>query len=410
MKFTDKSISALKSRSARYEVWEDGRTGFGLRVSVKGRKTWLYLYRFRGKPRRLSIGVYPAIGMAKAHRLHAEASEMLARGSDPGAVAVDQRIAERNAETVGELIDEYLTRYAEPRKRDKGASDKRALNADIRPRWGDMKAKDIVRRDVIRLLDSVVERGSPIQANRLLQVTRKMFTFGVQRGILESSPCNLIERPSPEHARTRVLDTAEIKSVWTNLDSSKMHAGTRLALKLLLVTGQRRGEVVAAPWSEFDLDAAVWYIPAARIKNGHAHSVPLSDLALDLLSQAKTLSLDSEWVFPGLPRERGRHMDPAAVSRAVRANREHFDIEAFTPHDLRRTFTSGMAKLGIDRLVVQRLLNHLDQSVTGKHYDQYDRWTERVNAMATWSKQLNEIVTGQDETEPGNVVRLQSGL
>ena len=145
------------------------------------------------------------------------------------------------------LIDEYLTRYAEPRKRDKGASDKRALNADIRPRWGDMKAKDIVRRDVIRLLDSVVERGSPIQANRLLQVTRKMFTFGVQRGILESSPCNLIERPSPEHARTRVLDTAEIKSVWTNLDSSKMHAGTRLALKLLLVTGQRRGEVVAAP-------------------------------------------------------------------------------------------------------------------------------------------------------------------
>ena len=407
MRFTDRSIAALKPKPGRYEVWEDGRTGLGVRVSPSGRKTWVYLYRFDGKPRRMTIGIYPALGLASARVQHSTAREQLGRDIDPGSLRVAQRHADRRAETVSDLIDEYLSKYARPKKRDKGKADERALNREVLPLWGRKKAKAITRRDVIRLLDGIVERGSPIMANRLLEIVRRMFAFGVERGILEDSPCILVKPPSPERARDRTLSADEIKTLWSKLDSAKMRDGTKLALRLLLVTGQRRSEVVMAPWSEFNTEAATWDIPAERTKNGCPHSVPLSSLALDLLAQAKKLAVESGWVFPGPSEAKRVTMTPGAVSQAVHANLAHFGIEPFSPHDLRRTFTSGMSELGIDRLTEQRLLNHLDQTVTGRHYDRYNRWPERVRAMDAWATHLIEITTS--EAMPENVVKLPTG-
>ena len=141
MQFTDRGIAALKPKPERFEVWEDGRTGLGVRVSPKGRKSWVYMYRHGGKPRRMGLGTYPAISLASAHVKHARAKELLAKGADPGAQQIERNRAERNAETVVDLIEEYLEKWAKPRKRS-AAEDERVLHKDVLPAWGKRKAKE----------------------------------------------------------------------------------------------------------------------------------------------------------------------------------------------------------------------------------------------------------------------------
>ncbi len=204
MKLTDRTIKALKPKTERYEAWESGRTGLGVRVSPAGRKSWIYMYRFDGKPRRMTLGTYPAIGLANARVKHAQAKETLEKGSDPGALHVEKRRAERKAETVQNLVDEYLEKYARPRKRSAG-EDERILLKDVLPAWGKRKAKDIRRRDVILLLDGIVERGAPVAANRTLGVIRRMFNFAVARDLLDATPVAMVKAPAKETRRDRVL-------------------------------------------------------------------------------------------------------------------------------------------------------------------------------------------------------------
>ena len=400
MRLTDRSIKALTAKPERYEVWEDGRTGLGIRVSPKGRKSWIYMYRFERRPRRMTLGLYPKLSLANARVLHAKAKELKEDGIDPGTVHVEKRRAERNAETVAELVEEYLERYARPNKRSADA-DERALKKEVLPVWGNRKAKSVTRREVIRLLDEIVDRGSPVMANRLLGMLKRMFAFAVERDILESSPCFMVKAPTKEAPRDRVLSQPEISTFWHALETAKMSSLTRLALKLLLVTGQRRDEIVSASWSEFDLENGAWEIPAERSKSGRAHRTPLSPLALDLLSELRNMGNGSPWLFPS-PKP-GQPMAPAAVTHALRNNLDQIAVERFTPHDLRRTCASGMAELGISRFVVARVLGHSDRSITGV-YDRFEYWPQMKQALDAWSQRLMEIVSG--EPPASNVVSL----
>ncbi len=263
MKLTVRGLDALKPKAERYEVWEDGRTGLGVRVSPAGRKSWVFMYRFNGKARRMGLGTYPAVGLASARVKHAKAKELLTKGDDPCALHVEKRRAERQAETVADLAAEYLEKWAKPRKRS-AAEDERILNKDVLPAWGKRKAKDIRRRDVILLLDEIVERGSPMQANRTLAVVRRMFNFGISRDILDATPVAMVRAPAKENQRERVLAPEEIRVFWNGLDKAPMSPAIKLALKLELVTGQRKGELVGAALPEFDFEENVWTIPAER--------------------------------------------------------------------------------------------------------------------------------------------------
>lgn len=416
MRFTNKSIAALKPKAARYEVWEDGRTGLGVRIAPTGRKSWLYMYRFEGRPRRMTLGVYPRLGLADAHVLHANARKTKEGGVDPGAVLVEQKRAERHAETVKDLINEYLERYARPNKRS-ATADERALKKEVEPLWGNRKAKSITRRDVIKLLDDIVTRGSPVMANRLLEMIRRMFAFAVERDTLETSPCQMVKAPAKETSRDRVLTSVEIQTFSQGLHKANMSSLTALSLRLMLVTAQRRAEIVAAPWVEFDLGERVWEIPAGRTKTGNTHRVPLSPMALDLLADIREASKDSPWLFPS-PKD-DKPMDPAVVSHAVR-NTFQADAERkengqdlvwsglgrLTPHDLRRTAASHMTEIGISRLVVSKILAHVDSSTTGV-YDRYEYWPEKCSAMNAWASRLQEIISA--EPNRSNVVPLAAG-
>ena len=181
MPFTDKQVAALKPKPERYEKKEPGRTGLGIRVTPKGRKSWTFVYRYGGKQKRMVFGTYPRMGLADAHIALDEAKKKLEHDVDPGLELAEEREAERNSETVADLVDEYLERHARKvMKTTSAREDERQLNREVVPEWGQRRAKDITRRDIIKLLDRIEDRGSPVHAqqDRRAVITRVQVRYG----------------------------------------------------------------------------------------------------------------------------------------------------------------------------------------------------------------------------------------
>jgi integrase len=397
MKFTVRGIAALKPKANRYDVLESDGHGFGIRVAPSGRKSWIYLYHHGGRLRRMTLGTYPNMTLADAHKAHAAARAAVKQGEDPAAKHVQARHEALHAPTVEKLAHEYLERWAKPHKRS-WREDERMLTKDVLPVWGRRKATEIRRRDVIALLDGIHDRGAPIQANRTLACTRKMYNFALQRDLIESNPCMLIKAPGKEHRRDRILSADEIYRFWTGLANAPMWPGTALVLKFQLVTTQRKGEIISMRWEDISND--VWTIPAEHARNGLPHRVLLLTLASQLLSQAKQLG-DSPWVFPG--RKPSTHISGDSVSYALYRNREVLGLTDLTPHDLQRTAASHMTGMGISRLVVAKILNHVESGITAV-YDRHSYDAEKRQALNAWGRKLRSII----DKDFNNVVFLQS--
>jgi integrase len=225
-----------------------------------------------------------------------------------------------------------------------------------------------------------------------------MYNFALQRDLIESNPCMLIKAPGKENRRDRILSPDEIYRFWTGLAHAPMWPGTAIALKLQLVTVQRKGEIISMRWE--DISNTMWTIRGEYSKNGLPHRVPLSPLALELLSQAKQLG-DSPWVFPSLKRD--VHIREDSVSYALYRNREVLGLADLMPHDLRRTAASHMTGMGISRLVVAKILNHAERGITAV-YDRHRYDAEKRQALDAWGRRLQSILHGK----PNNIVPLQS--
>ncbi len=390
MKFTDRQVRNLKPQEKRYEI--RGPDGLSLRVSPSGRKVWSFWYRFQGETRRMLLGAYPAITVAKAHERHGKALSDLEHGIDPGPIVTEARRADREADTIGDLAHEYIERHAKPNKRS-WKTDQEILDREILPHWKKKKAKDISRRDAIALLDGIKARGSPTSANRTLAIVRKMFNWALSRDMIPSNPCAGILRPSPEKARDRVLESKELETVWKALNAAPDDL-LSIPLQLILATAQRPGEVLGARWSEIDLESKWWLLPGDRTKNGLAHRVPLSSLALRLLANARFRGTGSDLVFSS-PRGK-KALTRQALARRMRALCGELQIPKATPHDLRRTAASHMTAAGISRLVVSKILNHSDPSITAI-YDRFSYDPEKQAALETWGRRLERLGAAQKE-------------
>ncbi|MCX5888447.1 MAG: integrase arm-type DNA-binding domain-containing protein [Deltaproteobacteria bacterium] len=414
-KLTDFQIKNLKAKDKRYTEW--GERGFGVRVTPNGVKTFIFKYRFDGKVRWMTLGIYPQMTLADAHEAHGDAWKVLRQGIDPGAQAIEDREVERQAPTVAYLASKYLEEWAMPRKRS-WKTDKRILEKDVLPEWGRRKVRDITRRDVKDLLRKVLDRGG-IMANRTLALIRKMFNYAVDElEIISVSPCLKIKAPAPENQRDRVLTAEEIRGFWHGLDGEGMktiNPFIRFALKLELATAQRKGECCAAAWEEIDLEEGWWTIPAEKTmlrenhgvedglaKNKLPHRVHLTALAIKILQAAKALSGDSPWVFPS-PRT-NRPITPPAVNHAMRLRLNSLGF-TFVPHDLRRTAASHMTGMGISRLVVSKILNHAERGVTAV-YDRHSYDGEKRQALDSWGRKLQAIIEGTKS----NVVSMIRGV
>jgi integrase len=368
------------------DYWDTKIRGFGLRVSQGGRKVWVVMYRHQGRQRRYTIGTFPKLSLADARE---EARLALAR-VETGTDVAEVKQATRQGDTFGELVERYMAEHAAVKNKPGTLREKRKL-AKALAQWAHRKAGDITRREIIALVDGIAARGARIRANRMVAFISSVFSFAVAKEIVPANPAFRIPKPGLENERERVLTDAEIKAVWAALDNEP--ARIAAIFKLALLTGQRRGEVCGMQWAELDLNAGWWSIPAERTKNRLAHRVPLGPQALAILitlkAETQKASSPSVFVFRS-----ARHLGQPLLNihkplaRLMGSTGVNFRV-----HDLRRTAATGMAQIGIPRLVISQILNHREGGVT-QIYDRYSYDREKRMALIKWDDHLRQIVTG----------------
>jgi integrase len=413
---TDVTIKKLLSTppAERREVPDGKIAGLYFVHQPSGATSWALRYRADGASRKLTLGNFPALTLAQARRKAEEARGRIARGEDPAAAKTAARAAaraEKEAETdlVENVVEKFIERHAKAQTRD-WRETKRLLERNAVARWKGRRLSSIAPPQIHDLLDSIIDRGSPIVANRVLTQLKVMAEFAVQRGIIAVNPFAGIKAPSSERgrARERVLDDDETKLVWRASDELGGPFGA--IIKILLLTGGRRDEVADMEWRELDLEARLWTLPAARSKNGRQHSIPLSDKAMEVLRSLPRIER-SKFVFTASRPKPISGFDywKRALDRAIAERAEASPIPGWVLHDLRRTVATNLQRLGVRLEVTEAVLNHVSGSRAGivGVYQKHDYAAEKRQALDAWAKRLAEIVSG--ETPAANVVEFATG-
>jgi integrase len=383
----------------RITYWDKILPGFGLRISAKGRRTWLAMYRVRGKLVAETFGTTALIPSLSDARERARESLLAAkRGVNPVAERRAQAAKAEGATktTLEAVFALYVQRQLRPKTSTRTAKAVVQYFAkDVLPRLGKRDISDISSKDIERLLDGVIARGAPVAANRLLSRLRTFFRWCVKRGEIERDPTAMLDKPEKETARDRILSDDEIVLFWRAADKVDWPYGP--LAQLLLLTAQRRNEVAEIEWTEFDLDKQLWVIPKERSKNGMAHEVHLSPLACEILAKLPRIN-SSRYVFTTTGAK------PVSVWTGAKASLDKHigEIPHWTLHDLRRTAASRMARFAPPH-VVDKILNHSGKiSGVAAVYNRYQYSDERQIALNNWSRYLENLLN----PEPTNVIPL----
>jgi integrase len=385
---TDRQIAAIKPRTTRVEYVDEKVPGLALRVTPNGAKSWTVRYRHRGRLRRLTLGNAGVIPLVKARERVRDLLHDASKGADPAT----EKQAGRKAETIGDLAELYIDKWAKPKKRSWKADDN-LLRNKVLPRWRHRAIADITRQDVRQLVEQVAEAGAPIVANRVAALLSKVFAFALDRDLVPASPAVRIPRPGQEQARDRVLTEDELRALWQSFDALEPAMGAFYKLRLL--TAQRGGEVAAMRWQDVDIDGGWWTVPSASSKNKLAHRVPLNGPALAILAALLATAKKEEALV--LVGARGKRQQANAAAT--------FGIEDFRGHDLRRTAASLMASAGVPRLTISKILNHVERGVT-KVYDRHSYDPEKKAALNWWATKLLAILEDKDR---GRVLPFAAG-
>lgn len=377
---TDKSLKALKPKAKRYEVHDILCPGFSARVSIRGTISFSVKYRYGVKQRRLSLGVYPRVSLAKAREIAMDALRQVDDGIDPGSRRRQPGFL------VEAVVDDYIRQYARPNNRSWNET-QRILNRELVSVHGQRDIRKITRANILEIMDAASERGARYQSNRILANVRKMFNWCIERGIVETNPTTGIRKQHKEVARDRILDDDEIVRLLNACEQDSYPY--KQYVPLLLTTAQRRGELANMCWSELDLDRQTWIIPAERSKNGKPHVVPLSDYAMKLLDEMPQF-VDCDRVFTTT-----RVTSISGFSKALRRLHAVSGTTDWHLHDLRRTATSGMARLGVAPYVAEKVLNHISGVISGVAavYNRHDYMNEKREALDKWGEYLSQLTT-----------------
>lgn len=418
-----KADAPEKGQRFIFDDHRDAPRGFGLRITSAGGKAFILKYTVDGRDRRKTIGNWPTWSLEAAR---AEAHDLM-RGISMGNDPLEAKRRRRAEPTVKELAVEWLDLHATGLKSE-GAIRGYILN-DLVPAIGNMKVSDVRRRDVIEVVE-VKAIKTPRAAAQVLLYARKLMDHATDRDYIPANPLAGLKPssikvrgrrdPLKSVVRGRILDSAEIKSLWDNAETAGFHKLTALALKLVLLTGQRPGEVAGMHVQE--IDGRRWTIPAARRgKTETAHTIHLTDAAMDIIEAAKAEIMrlskrrDEPWggfIFETAP---GRPITNAALCRAVDRSHEALgakDVQPWgrwTPHDLRRTMRTGLSACKVRPDIAELTIGHTKQGIIAV-YDQHGFDDERRAAIEVWEQRLLRIVAGQDPdaARADNVVMLEA--
>jgi integrase len=424
---TDRRIRALRPAppGKRYIEPDAQVAGFGVRVTDRGHKSFVLVARFGGaaQPAPRSIGDYPTMSLAKARDIAREWKEDIKRGVDPRdkaeAVRRDAEAAKRVAEreqantfraAFGAFNQEHLSTLRT------GVVVAGVFEKHVMPVFGDRLLAEITRAEGNELLRSIaIAKRTPTSARRIKSYLHNFGRWCEEDGRIEESPFASLKRFGKEQARDRVLSALEIRAIWQA--SAAMGVFGR-AVRLMLATGQRRGEVGDMEWREIDVAGRLWSLPRERMKADRAHLVPLSPLALSILNDCERERMGAHVL--STRHARGGHTVPLSGWSKFKARLDPLAVKALREltgdpeatmspwrlHDLRRTCASLMTAGGVARLTVSKVLGHAEQGVTGKHYDLYEYLNEKRLALDLWGARLAAIVEGREG--PDNVVALEA--
>jgi integrase len=397
IRLTKRAIDALPTAKSDTVFWDTGFPGFGMKVTPKGRKVFIVLYRIGGagsKLRKYTIGPY---GRVTLHQARVAAQKVFAaklEGRDP---AAEKRAARRRivADRVEDLLETFVALHLSQNR--SGGEIARLLRREVGKTWGEKSVHEITKRDVVELVSAIEQRGAPVAANKALKSIKTFLRWCVGRAVLDQSPAEGVPLPSKEVARDRVLDDDELAQVILAARSIGDPYGG--IVELLALTGQRREEVARLQREELDLAQRIWTLPKSRTKNGKAHVVHLSEQSMAVLIGPDQ---PGPYVFSLLGTKPFQDF-----SGAKRRLDQLSGVTGWRLHDLRRTCVSGMARLGIAPHVADKILNHQSGTISGVAavYQRHEFFSQRQEALERWGIHIAHIVADASHQIPGRVRR-----
>jgi integrase len=374
------SVERLKPPvQGQIDVFDRGYPGLALRISYGGGKTFVFFYRIGGKLKRMTLGTYPAMSLAKARETWRQARQDASEGRDPSSALQRQR----PSNAFQSVAEEWLRRDQQ-KNRTHGAVE-RILNKDVLPFWGHRNIKDISRRDVLDLIDGINDRGAVYMARQVHAHLHRLFRWCVGRGILEANPLADLPKPGAAVARDRVFTDAELASLWKAAETVGWPYGP--IVQLLILTGARREEIGALRCSE--VQDAKLHLAGERTKIATAHAIPLSAPAKAIIEQLPRIG-DSDFVFTA----NGR----TPVSGWSKAKRKLElalgQLSDWRLHDIRRTTATGLQKLGVSLQVIEAVLGHVSGSRAGVVgiYQRHSFDAEKAAALEAWGAHVMALL------------------
>lgn len=399
MPLTDSAIKTAKPKEKPYKLSD--AQGLYLEITPNGSKLWRLKYRIAGKEKKLALGAYPAVTLSQARQRRDEARQQLAEGSDPG----EQRKAAKQAQKVEGLTFEALALewydYNSPRWAEATAyKSKLYLDNDLIPVIGSRPIKEITRPELVELVRKVEARGTLNAAGKIRQWLGQIFRYGLARGVVDANPAtdlSVVAAPTKAARHHPHVTFAELPELLGKVDTANIHTLTRHAIRLLVLTAVRPGELRAAPWAEFDLDAATWTIPKERMKARRPHIVPLPRQAVAILRQLQEITGRYALVFAGANPD--RPMSENTVNKALRL----MGYEGRqTGHGFRHLLSTELNGRGYNKDWIERQLAHGDSDEIRGTYNHAAYVEQRREMIQAWADSIDALCAG------ANVVSIRS--
>jgi integrase len=399
-------LTDAKCRSAqsggRLQKLSDGG-GLQLWVQPKGGNLWRFAYRFGGKQKLLAFGVYPSVSMARARQLREDARRLLADdGHDPATEKRRQAEALANAPTFRAIAEEYVAKL-----RREGRSAATITKIDwlltfANAAFGDKPIRQIAAPSILKVLQSLEARERYESARRLRSTVGSVFRYAIATARAEADPTYALRGALTQvkaTPRAAITDAEKFGALLRAVDSFDGQPGTRIALQLLALLFPRPGELRLAQWTEFDLERAVWAIPASRMKMRRAHRVPLPRQAMALLTVLRTIA-PGELLFPSV-RSPSRPISDGTLNAALR--RLGYANDEVTGHGFRATASSLLNESGRWHPdAIERQLAHIEGNAVRAAYARGEHWDERTKMMQWWADHLDQLRTSSKQANENN--------